>query len=76
MPTLYKKITDRERLDFLLKHEAIPVFAPTGWQLGITKKSKAYIFNGGATPRIVIDKAFKALQGRKSYVYPTSDTAS
>lgn len=72
VPTLYKKITDRERLDFLLKHQAIPKEAPGDlWQLNI--KGRDFI---STTPRLTIDLAFKALQGRKAYRYPTSDTAS
>lgn len=76
MPTLYKKITDRDRLDFLLKYAAIPTYNTNGWNLSITWNSKTYTFKDYATPRIAIDQALINLQGRKHYVYPTSDTAS
>lgn len=70
MPKIAKTITDRTRLDFLIKYGApAPVQLPDGnWTLTATKNVMPSTFTA-TTPRMAIDLAIIRFEGRKLYTY-------
>ena len=69
MPVIKKRITDTDRLDFLILRQAtVPTETLTGWTMQAKAGAVVRTFTG-ATPRLCIDNAFKAIAPKKQYVY-------
>lgn len=69
MPVVKKRITDTDRLDFLILRQAtVPTETLTGWSMQAKAGAVVRTFTG-TTPRLCIDAAFNAIAPRKQYVY-------
>lgn len=69
MPVIKKRITDRDRLDFLILREAtVPTKTATGWTMQAKVGAITRTFTG-TTPRLCIDTAFLSVAPKKQYVY-------
>lgn len=69
MIKIAKTITDRNRLDFLIKYASAPPILQEGlWHISLPKGNRTHTFIG-STPRIALDQAITKFEGRKLYTY-------